>query len=69
MNFERIIDSMLKVARVTTSFLVLGSISLTALALSKAAIKDLSRKSVPVAPKKPEASAQKKSAKPKTSGK
>lgn len=60
---EKVINATVKVATVTTTLLVLGTISLVSITVSKAALKDLTRKTVSETP------APKKAAKPKTSGK
>lgn len=57
---EKIINTTVKVATVTTTLLVLGTISLVSITVSKAALKDLTRTATP---------APKKAAKPKASGK
>lgn len=58
---EKIINTTVKVATVTTTLLVLGTISLVSVTVSKAALKDLTRKPASEAPKK--------ASKPKASGK
>lgn len=57
---EKVINATVKVATVTATLLVLGTISLVSITISKAALKDLTRKSVSETPAAKKAPKEKK---------